>query len=180
MPRRDHDLDDAEPWLRQPGDTDKSFEAFTVYRDMPPGERRLEEVGRRLGKSGQIISRWSINHEWRARVNAFDRDQDRQYREELDAQRSQVIRKQIRVAGAILGKGVEALNAVDANRMSAGDALRYLLEAMKYEAALYGIGVGDDTPGAQAVSIVIDSRLVTPPTLTAPPLVLEEAVNGEA
>lgn len=60
----------ADPWLPQAGESDKAFRAFCKYRDMPV--RRLGGV--RAGKLGtaEEISLWSRQHNWVARVRAYD------------------------------------------------------------------------------------------------------------
>jgi len=61
----------AHLWERQKTDTDKSYSAFCVYRDMGR-DRSIRGVGRELGKSKALIDRWSSKHDWVNRVNAYD------------------------------------------------------------------------------------------------------------
>lgn len=65
------------PWERQPKEGPKPYEAFTIYRDMGK-ERTLPKVAEKLGKSLGLISRWSSEHGWVERVNAWDDEADRQ------------------------------------------------------------------------------------------------------
>src|SRR5690349_6145499 len=64
------------PWERQPGDSPQAWAAFVVYRDMGPG-RSIRAVCSDMGKDRGTIGLWSSRHGWRARVEAFDREQDR-------------------------------------------------------------------------------------------------------
>lgn len=79
----------GKPWNRQPGETDKQWDAFTIYRDMGPGHRSIakadEERRRRDGRSipaggvkqsSGTFTRWSIDNRWGLRVAAFDNHQD--------------------------------------------------------------------------------------------------------
>jgi hypothetical protein len=54
---------------QQPNETNKAFEAFTVYLSMGP-ERSLDAVRRKCGKSARLIERWSSRFDWPARVQA--------------------------------------------------------------------------------------------------------------
>jgi hypothetical protein len=62
-------------WKRLPSDTDKSFEAFCIYRDMG-ATRSLKMVAEKLSKSDTIINRWSREHNWVNRVAAYDASLD--------------------------------------------------------------------------------------------------------
>src|SRR5712692_9429432 len=54
---------------RQPRESAKAFEAFSVYLNMGP-ERSLAAVGQKLGKSKALLERWSAKFEWPGRVQA--------------------------------------------------------------------------------------------------------------
>lgn len=158
---------DTEPWLRLPTDTSKSFEAFIVYRDLGPS-RTLQKAADMLRKSGGTVRRWASRHHWAERAAAFDQDQDKLWRKQVDAERHVVAKQHVRIQGVIIGRGVEALQQQDTSRFTPIDALRYLVEGMKSQAAYYGIGAAADQ--AQPITtIVVDHRLITPATLTRPP-----------
>lgn len=67
---------EALPWERQPDESPKAYEAFTVYRDLGK-ERTLPKVAEQCGKSVSLMSRWSQAHSWVERVNAWDDEADR-------------------------------------------------------------------------------------------------------
>ena len=70
------------PWERQPGEPDKAFRAFTIFRDLPPEDRSLRRVAERLGQksiSSSLAQRWY----WRERVALWDEEQDKRRREAL-------------------------------------------------------------------------------------------------
>lgn len=62
-------------WERLETDTDKSFEAFCIYRDMG-ANRSLRKVCEKVyGKSTvnlRYIEEWSTTHNWQERVSAYD------------------------------------------------------------------------------------------------------------
>lgn len=80
---------DNPTWERQPSDTEKSWEAFQVYRDMGRS-RSLRNVAQKLAKSEQLIKRWSSEHGWVERCESYDADQDEQRKERLEQRRLEV------------------------------------------------------------------------------------------
>lgn len=68
------------PWEKQENETIKQFEAFVCYRDME--HRSQEKVAKELGKSTQLISRWSSANNWVERVAAWENEQDRILRQQ--------------------------------------------------------------------------------------------------
>lgn len=77
-------------WERLPTDTDKSFEAFVIYRDLQ-AKRTLIAVAERLQKSYTIIRRWSTANDWVNRVAAFDKSLDEKNLDE-NAERQKLIK----------------------------------------------------------------------------------------
>jgi len=108
--------DDRPIFARQPGESDKAWQAFEAYRDLG-AERSSEKVAKRFGKSHAIISRWSARWGWRARVEAWSLEQDRTARgAKLDAI-AEMNRRQ-----ASLGQGLQQ-----------GDVLRDAFRSMGHE-----------------------------------------------
>jgi hypothetical protein len=63
---------EIKPYDRQPTDTDKSWAAFCVYRDLGR-ERTLEKAQKKCNyKSCYNLFQWSSKHKWRERCRAFD------------------------------------------------------------------------------------------------------------
>lgn len=54
---------------QQPKESAKAFAAFSLYLNLGP-ERSLAAVGRKLGKSGALLERWSSRFDWSGRVQA--------------------------------------------------------------------------------------------------------------
>ena len=68
------------PWERLPGETDKAFKAFCVYRDLRQN-RSFGALLDRLGKKSKTqFAVWSRKNNWQVRVRAFDDDEDRKNR----------------------------------------------------------------------------------------------------
>ena len=99
------------PWERQFNESRKSFEAFVAYRDMGKGRSQVR-VARELGKSAQLMARWSSRWSWVDRASAWVDEQDRQLR---SSQREAVLKMNVRhasLAAALTGKVVEKLQSV--------------------------------------------------------------------
>lgn len=96
-------------WARQPGETDKAFEAFAVYRDLGPA-RSLTIAGRELGKSKATLERWCVRFKWVERVSAWDDEADRLSRER-DLLERQDARRRMLDAHAKGGMELHAIGA---------------------------------------------------------------------
>ena len=66
-------------WERQFNESRKAFEAFVVYRDMGHARSQVK-VARELGKSAQLIARWSAKWSWVSRIEEWIDEQDRENR----------------------------------------------------------------------------------------------------
>lgn len=70
------------PWERRKGETARAFEGFQAYRDMG-SERGLRKVAEKIGTHQRSVERWSSQHDWVARAEAWDRHLDRKKREKM-------------------------------------------------------------------------------------------------
>jgi hypothetical protein len=103
-------IDAPLPWERQPEESPQSWEAFVCYRDMLQlehdgrilGRRSQREVGRRLGKSGQLMDRWAKRHDWVNRVAAYDSDLDRDRRAALRSEAILAVREHAKIAAQMV------------------------------------------------------------------------------
>lgn len=93
-----------ELYERQPTESDQAWEAFLKYRELGL-QRSLAQVAQSLGKSVQLIERWSRTWSWRLRVTEWDRDLDRR-RRQADLQAvSDMRRRQLAMATTVQGLG---------------------------------------------------------------------------
>lgn len=70
-------------------------EAFALYRDFG-AERSLRAVAQQLGKSAELIERWSRQDGWRVRVAAWDAECDRVKQEAAREELERLARKHAR------------------------------------------------------------------------------------
>jgi hypothetical protein len=69
----------TKPYDRQPNETDKSWAAFCMYRDMGR-DRSLEKLRQDRSERGiantlSTLGGWSVKHKWGERCSAFDDDE---------------------------------------------------------------------------------------------------------
>jgi hypothetical protein len=65
------------PWRRQPGESRQAYEAFSAYLRNDAvrhstGTRSIRQTARNLGKSRQLLERWSTRWRWIERCYAYD------------------------------------------------------------------------------------------------------------
>ena len=123
---------EAELWERQPDESAKAFEAFVVYRDMG-AERSLRKVGRVLGKSTVMMERWSSANNWKARVDAWDTEQDRLNREKQIQEIAKMRTRHTKLAESMLLKAARALQKLDPEDMNSNNITRMVDVATQLE-----------------------------------------------
>lgn len=130
---RDFDLGDLPPWERQAREPARQHGAFRIYRDMAVTDRSLALVAERVGISVRRCREWAVEWDWRGRVDAWDDACHRvEDQERLEAIRSMHATHRKAGRAAIL-KAMQALNAIDAERMPIGAAARLLELGAKLE-----------------------------------------------
>lgn len=79
------------PWLKQPGESEKSYEAFCIYRDMGAG-RSLEKAWVAYASKNDLkvsyvsshLKKWSVKYHWVERCEQWAAYQDRVRLEERE------------------------------------------------------------------------------------------------
>jgi hypothetical protein len=64
-------MSEVKPWVRQHSESPKAYEAFRAYL-LQGATRSLARVEAELGKSHQLISKWSAQWNWVERCRAYD------------------------------------------------------------------------------------------------------------
>lgn len=117
---------DGDVWDRRKDESEPAYAAFLVYRELEPKDRSQTEVAKRLGKSKQLIARWSQRYAWPIRTAAFDRHKEHRWLEQTLHLRREVAERDLAIAGAMLGKVVMRLRTIDAERMSARECAEWV------------------------------------------------------
>ncbi len=137
-----------EPWERREGESAQAFQAFAAYRDMG-AQRSITKVAQKLGKSRELIGRWSSSWNWRARADAWDDETDRLSREELKKGITEMRKNHVEIAKAMLVKAVKAMKNMP-EKMSPRDVATMVDVAAKLERLSRG-EVTERTEGKQTV-----------------------------
>lgn len=123
---------EIEPWDRQPGETTKAFEAFTVYRDLGYS-RSIEKAANVLGKTRVTLEPWSRKYSWGKRVAEWDAEQDRIAREAQIEEIKKMRKRHTDIASAMIIKAARALNRMKEEDIKAADISRFVEVAAKLE-----------------------------------------------
>lgn len=99
---------DTMPWERQIGESHKAFEAFHEYCLMG-NTRSIRKVAEKLGKSQQLLSRWSSKWDWVNRGREYDNELVRIETEEAKKELAEMRKRQIEMGKYFQAKGVAAI-----------------------------------------------------------------------
>lgn len=134
MPSRMKKLElsaDRPPYERQPGEPDKAWNAFVLYRDLE-GKRTLVEASKLYKQKYKVkggkpleqqFGQFSSKYLWRKRVEEWDRILDRRLREQRIHARAEMQRRHIELARSLQGigaLGARQLYAELKNRVAGG------------------------------------------------------------
>lgn len=179
-------MSDAPPlWERQPGETVKAFQAFIAYRDM--GGRSQRAVAQTLGKSRQLLDKWSTTWRWVERVKAWDDHRDGEGRKaELKAIRDMRARH-AQEAVALQTKALDRLRTLDAAALTPNDVLRFFVEAAKLERVARGQPetitqqeITGKNGGPVEIQAMVDLTRLSDADLTALEAIMAKVEDGEA
>jgi len=167
--------DEIKPWERQPGETEKAWQAFKLYRDLGEG-RTLQEVSRKLSKHQSNVSRWSKKWHWQSRVIAWDMECDRQAQKARLKQINQMRDYHSRLAMLLKQRAYRALQLADeimtrieTKEATLKDAVRLLEVAralIDTGAKLHALSLGEPTEieaQAKIPDMVVFKLEQTPP-----------------
>ncbi len=103
-------------WDRQMDETSKAWAAFLLYRDAPPNERGLKEVGQKLKISVGTVGKWSAKFCWLERVREFDSFIDREstQKERIESERKkfEMLSRHTTVVVHVQNRAVERFLAI--------------------------------------------------------------------
>ena len=142
-------------WERHCNETAKAFEAFAVYRDLGLA-RSLALVAQKLGKSRALIDRWSARHGWVERAAAWDVEQDRTFRTEVERARRNAARQQAKLASAFLAKVLQRLDTIQATDLSPTELIRWFEVAARVERAALGMDGRVEMTGSDGGPIQVE------------------------
>lgn len=122
MPKK---TNDSKPWERQQGESEKAYEAFSLYLNMG-AERTITAVVKELKKSRSLIDRWKVRWDWSERVREYDNDQERKAKKEAEKGLRDMYTRQTKIALSVQSKALKALEKLDPDTMSVKDIKEYI------------------------------------------------------
>lgn len=96
--------EDLDPWLQQPGESDRQFTAFEIYKELRPhadpetgvlGARRLSDVYGKVDFDQVHVRRLAKKFHWEARARAWDTSEDSDVAGALEFSRRTLLREQL-------------------------------------------------------------------------------------
>ena len=121
-----------QPWERQDYETSKSYEAFSIYRDLGT-ERSLNETAKKLGKSKTLIERWSRLYHWQERIASYERELENQALAEKKKTAAETRKRQLQIAMQLEKRALEALKNIQPEDLTPKDVKEFLRLATDIE-----------------------------------------------
>jgi hypothetical protein len=148
----------AEPYDRQPQETDPAWEAFVLYRDLGT-DRTLAQVAKDLGKSTTLIEGWSARHNWVERCGLWDARVDQERRSGMLEEIRETGRRHISIARIFQQKVLERLQELTVDELSPTQLAQWFEVAVRVERQ--ALGQPGDIIGETASTV-----MPIPPLLT--------------
>jgi hypothetical protein len=142
----DEDLMQPDPWEQQAGEPNRWFARLESYRLAGPSRSLLgavnaERLSRQLKKTGSVPQTWAKNAkrwQWRERAQAWDHAQRQEARLARARDIEEMNRRHLVEAQALQTKAFQRLKALELERLSAADVLRFCIESAKLERTIMG------------------------------------------
>jgi uncharacterized protein YnzC (UPF0291/DUF896 family) len=131
-------------WFRQKGESRKAYEAFAVYRDLGAA-RSQAKVAERLGKSLELMKRWSAKHEWVDRAASFDANEEFELMSAEREERIKMRRNDAKIARMMMQKAVDALQLVEPKDLSPTQLRELIMDGAK----LQRLALGESTENVE-------------------------------
>lgn len=127
----------GQPWIRQPDESVKAYDAFAIYRDLGK-ERSLPKVAEKCNKNVSLIARWSQKHKWVERATAWDDEVDRQAAEEHLKDIAKARARQRKMAVKMQAKGLELMADIRTGDAKLSEIVSLLKLGMEQERICMG------------------------------------------
>lgn len=143
------------PWERQKGESEKAYEAFSLYLKLG-AERTISAVVKELKKSRSLIDRWKDRWDWEERVREYDNDNERKAKKEAEKGLREMYTRQVKVAMTMQAKALKALDMLDVEAMSPKDIKEYIKIATDLERLNRTMSAGKADEAAQNTESIAD------------------------
>lgn len=126
---------DRRPWEQQPRETAAQYEAFSVFRDMPPADRSKRDVAKQLDKHESLIYRWASQRDWNNRVREYDAYLERLALDETARQVTAMHKRQIGISMKMQEVGLKGLQNLIPELMKPNEIRLLLKLALEMESS---------------------------------------------
>lgn len=133
----------SQPWDRLPGEGKQAYEAFTLYLKQRE-TRSQNNVSKELGKSRQLISRWSAQYNWVKRAEKFD---EYTFQEEMKEDRKylrEMRQKDLKVLRNFKAAYIEELKALRPGDLPPKELAKAYIMISEYERSLVRESIKDN------------------------------------
>lgn len=134
---------DREPWDRQPGESNKQYSRFLVFRDLGRTRTLKQAVEMLHGVGDNTVSyrtlmQYAYEYRWTERAESHDRAQDQLEAAKLIKLRNEMYSRHRRLASGLLGKAVTALQALNTETLTPLDIVRFIRYGTDIESRALG------------------------------------------
>jgi hypothetical protein len=152
-------------WERQEDESSQAFEAFGLYLEMG-SDRSCAKVAKRLGKSTQLMTRWSARDGWAKRALAWDRHIARQTNEQILVGTAQMRTRIISQAQDLQNKlavKLASMSDEDIRSLSPRDAVQFFKVAAEAEARARKVTEAELESVAEVQTVPVINVVFNPP-----------------
>jgi len=117
--------DGREPWDRQPGESTKRHDQFTVYRDLGR-TRHWKKVAERFSLTRTTTQAYMRVYRWKERAHAYDQHMDTQWVAALAENSRRMVQEHLKVSRQLLARVQTRLENIDPDELTPQDCDRWL------------------------------------------------------
>jgi hypothetical protein len=135
----------AELWEKREKESARAFNAFCIYRNLPPYERALEKCCQKLGKKWtgyhSQLKAWSSKFDWVKRAGAWDAYRDKQTEKQRLEDWKEFRENLAQYAKGLLSKGAQRMLQISNPEIPAIALSKWMLDSLK---VMQEVGEGQD------------------------------------
>jgi hypothetical protein len=161
-----------DPWEQVKGESNRWYARFESFRLIGPNRSLLaavnaDRVARGVNRTRSVPQGWAKNAKhwhWRERAEAWDAAQRLEARQSRARAIEEMNRRHVHEVQALQSKAFQRLKAMELERLSPADVLRFCLESAKLERTIMSAPEGDEinlspTPSGAGVSFSVEDAV---------------------
>jgi hypothetical protein len=129
------------PWERLREETPKQFEAFTLYRNLPPSSRSISKVAELWSESGATsrLRGWARENKWKERALAYDDHLDQILIISHEEEVKRMVARHAEEAKLFQSKVHERLENINPDDLKPQELIKWYETAVKIERLSLGV-----------------------------------------